>query len=300
MFLTIGYDFFKDENSLNVSPTNVSGMTETKIYNGIFDHLNQTSNIDFSYNTTIPTEWDFMTLLDCNFNNNIDAGNVENSFKDVSEIKIKRRKSGTFDWLDLKTITIEDPSQINIAFNDNIALNFTEYEYALVPVIGSIEGNYISDKITTDFNGVFICDVDTIYKFYSDVSYGGLTNVQKVGVFEPFGRQYPIFVSNALINYKEGTFTSKIMVSDLQNGIDIETRKSMVEKRDLLLSYFTNHKSKIIKDWNGNAWLVMVTGNPTVSFNSTLGMGIMDVSFDFKESGNATSISDLKSTGVTG
>ena len=64
-----------------------------------------------------------------------------------------------------------------------MAQSEVEYEYAFVPIVGGIEGNYVSNTLKTKFDGVFICDADTIYRFYSGVSYGTQTKVQKIGVF---------------------------------------------------------------------------------------------------------------------
>ena len=60
-----------------------------------------------------------------------------------------------------------------------------------------------------------------------------------------------------------------------------------------MLDYLTNKEPKIIKDWNGNAWLVYITGNPSVTYSNEYGMGIMDVSADWTEIGSMNSKSDL-------
>ena len=44
MFQFIGYDFYSDGNALNNAPSAVSNIIDTKLTNGIFDHLNLTKN----------------------------------------------------------------------------------------------------------------------------------------------------------------------------------------------------------------------------------------------------------------
>lgn len=294
MFQFLNYNFFKDEDCLNPLATNAQDFTDTTISNAIFEHFNQTKDVTSPSSSVIPTVWDFLTIMDANFNNNISAGNAADLFKDVTAIKIKRRKLGDFNWITLKTISITEPSMISIVFNDNLVCNFTEYEYAFVPVAQGIEGNYISKSIMAEFNGIFICDQDTIFKFIAETGYGNMEQVQKIGVFEPFGRQYPVVVTNGVINYKSSSFSALIATDD----IDMTNRKSMVEKREQLLKYFTNHKSKIIKDWNGNCWLMIVTSSPNITFDNNYGMGKMNVGFDWREVGDVNSQSDLIKTGM--
>ena len=39
----------------------------------------------------------------------------------------------------------------------------TDYEYALVPVINGIEGEYVIQQIRPQFNGVFVVGLNKIY-----------------------------------------------------------------------------------------------------------------------------------------
>lgn len=294
MFQFLNYNFCKDEDCPNPLATNSQDFTDTTIQNAVFKHFHQTKDVTSPQSSVIPTVWDYLTIMDANFKNNISAGNAADLFKDVTSIKIKRRKIEDFNWITLKTMPITDPSMISIAFNDNLVCNFTEYEYAFVPVVQDIEGNYISESIMAEFNGIFICDQDTIFKFIAEPGYGNMEQVQKIGVFEPFGKKYPVVVTNGVINYKSSSFSALVATDD----IDMTNRKGMVEKREQLLKYFTNHKSKIIKDWNGNCWLMIITSSPNITFDNKDGMGKMNIGFDWREVGNVNSQSDLVKTGM--
>ena len=66
MISFVGYNFLSDLNSVDPYPTNVGIFNQVEIYRAIYDH------IDISNDTTItsnipPTQWDFGTILDCNF-----------------------------------------------------------------------------------------------------------------------------------------------------------------------------------------------------------------------------------------
>lgn len=294
MFQFLNYNFCKDEDCLNPITTNAQDLNNTLITNAVFEHFHQTKDVTSASSPTIPTVWDYLTIMDANFKNNINAGNAADLFKNVTAIKIKRRKLGEFNWITLKIIPILDPNNINIAFNDNLVCNFTDYEYAFVPIIQDVEGNYTSESIMAEFNGVFICDQDTIFKFIAEPGYGNMEQVQKIGVFEPFGKQYPVVVSNGVINYKSSSFSAMVATDD----IDMNNRKGMVEKREQLLKYFTNHKSKIIKDWNGNIFLAIITSSPNITFDNKYGMGKMNIGFDWREVGDANNQNDLLNTGM--
>ena len=60
----------------------------------------------------------------------------------------------------------------------------------------------------------------------------------------------------------------------------------------------TNKKPKIIKDWNGQAWLCIITGNPSTSYISNTGMGLMSISADWTEVGDVNNQDDLYANGL--
>lgn len=291
-----GYNFFQDGNALDPFPTSVNDITTTELSNAIFDDFYVTKDTSSAYSTTVPTEWDFYTIMLANFNGNLNAGNIDALLSQLTSIRIKRRPVGSFDWITIREIPVETLEDISFIFDDNFGANLTEYEYAWVPVLNEVEGNYIIKSILSQFNGVFICDLETVYKFVGDVAYGTSEQVQKIGTFEPFGRQYPVYVSNAMTNYQKGSLSAKIMGRYETTGVF--NRQEMVSEKNALLSWLTNKQAKIIKDYNGNIWLVVIIGNPSVIYNGKWGNGIMDVSLNYSETGSVDSASDLRSAGL--
>lgn len=297
MFVMCGYDFCADGNALNPAPILNNEFTDIVLKNGIFDHWNVTRDISNPYNSEIPTDWDYLTVMNANFNGNIDAGNSAFSLSTIDGIKIKRRKVTEFDWVTLTYLEASQVQSLNFTFNDNIAASGYTYEYAFVPVVGGIEGNYITNTIGAKFDGVFICDLDTIYKFYAGVEYGTQEKVQKIGVFEPYGRKYPVVVSNGLINYSKGSFGGTVLPNTYFED-RILNRVQMSQQREQLLDFLTNKKAKILKDWNGNCWLMIIVDNPLVSYESNIGMGIANADANWIELGDWDSQSDLYNNGI--
>lgn len=301
MLSLVGYNFCGDINCLDELPTNVNNITKTRIQNGIYDHINILGEADSAYSTAIPDSWGFDTILDCNFKNNISGGNIGELAQYITEFRIKRRVKGTYDWITIKDEYINDPSELSVIFKDNLALNYTEYEYAFVPIMNDAEGNYVIEDVLSKFNGVYICDINTIYKFYAGVEYGDTDRVQQVGVFAPFGSKYPVVISNGLIDYHTGSINGYILPNDneFMNFTD-DMRYAMVKRRNEITEFLVNKEPKIVKDWNGNAWLLVVVDNVNASYVQESGNALTKVNFTWNEIGNVHSNDDLKETVYSG
>lgn len=249
MLQFLNYNFFSDINALDNAPSNVESINNVKLTNAIFEHFNVTQNINTEVNTSIPTAWDYDTILDANFENSLNAGNVDFLVEQISAIKIKRRVQGTFDWLTLATIPINSVNDLNFTFNDLLNKNGVQYEYAFVPIIENVEGNYIIDTVFSQFNGVFIGDAQNIYKFLYEVAYGSNSRNQQVGIFEVLGQQYPVFVANGSLSYESGSVTATILNDDFETT-GVINRTAITQQKDIIKDFLTNKKAKILKDLN--------------------------------------------------
>lgn len=296
MLSFLGYNFFSDGNSLDPYPTSLENITNLTIQNGIYDEVYLTKDTIEDYSTIKPTDWGLYTILLAQFEGNLDGGNLAGAVQQMDSIRIKRRKVGEFDWVTLKVVPINTAADLSFVGEDLYAEYDTDYEYAWVPVLNGIEGNYVTAEITSKFNGVFIADADTIYKFYAGVTYGSAQSVQQVGMFTPLNQKYPIYVANSQTDFMTGSISGQIM--GRYEDTHEFNRKEMVQERDALLKFLKNKKPKIIKDDNGNQWLVFITGTPSVSFDARWGNGMMNVSFDWGEVGDSNDTQDLQNAGL--
>lgn len=293
----IGYNFCSDVNSLDPTPTNIQSITNTEIRNGIFDHFNVSRDTSFDYDSVIPTDWDVNTIMNADFAGNVSAGNVAQVATGVTSVKIKRRIKGTFDWMTIREIPVNEPEDMSFVITDNLNVNNTGYEYAFVPVMETVEGNYIIDSIMSKFNGVFVCDINTVIKFKAGVEYSSNDAVQQVGVLQPYNRQYPIIVSNSIVNYESGAIGGWVLPEGYEDNRIID-RAEIVKEREIIKNYLQNKKPKIIKDYNGNAWLVFFTGNPTFTYDNSYGQGMVKVSAEWTEIGDVNNKTDLFESGM--
>lgn len=297
MFSFLGYNFVQDGNSLDIAPTSVNNVTTVQVQNGIFDHFHLTNNTTNDYSPIKNMEWAYLDIIVANFDNNINGGNVDFLLQYLTAIKVKRRIKGTFNWVTLKTVAVKAFEDLNFAFNDYIAANNTDYEYALVPILNGAEGDYITNSITSQFKGVFICEKDSIYKFYAGVSYGTGKRVKKIGVFEPYGSKYPIIVANAKTNYYSNSISFTVLPLDYEEN-RIMDRYEINKLTEEILNYITDNKAKIIKDWNNSIHLVYPSSEPNITYDNNWGMGKVDISFDYVEVGDANNEKDLMEFGL--
>ena len=308
----LGYNFLQDRYSWQPVPTNLTNITNVQIENGIYDYFNITKDTDFPYITTYPLTWDENTQMDADFKGNINAGNVDYVVGNISQIRVKRRKKGEFNWYTLFNVEINKITDIDFVRYDRLAQNDTEYEYAIVPIIGNVEGVYAVNSIKSEFYGIFITDGETSYKFKENASYSSNERVRLTGTYEPYGSKYPIVISNGNLSYEKGTVSGDILVYNenegyainTQNGIQVYTnnsgldRKATVERLNNIKNFLTTASAKILKDFNGNIWLVTLSDNIPITYYSEVGMGFAQIGFNWSEIGNASSGQDLYLSGM--
>ena len=293
----IGYNFCADENALDPTPTVVNNITYTRVQNGIFDHFNVSQNTSFDYSSIIPTDWDTDTWMNASFAGNTSAGNVAQVAFGVTSIRVKRRIKGTFDWITIREIPVTKPEDLSFVITDNLYAYNVEYEYAYVPMMEDVEGSYIIESILSKFEGVFICYIDTVFKFYAGVEYDTNDAIQQVGVFQPFNRKYPIVVSNSIMQYQTGSIGGWVLPEDYEDT-HVFDRSKIVKEKEVLLNFLMNKKPKILKDMNGNNWLVYFTGNPTVTYDNNYGQGMLKVAAKWTEVGDPNDKTDLYENGL--
>lgn len=290
----LGYNFLRDAYSAQPTPTNLTNITQVEISNGIYDHVNISKDTSFDYITDIPTEWDLQTQLNADFDNSINAGNIDYVVSEISSIRVKRREKGSFDWITLFDVPVSSVTDVDFVKYDYTNKHNTTYEYAIVPVIGSTEGEYSINEVYSEFYGVFITDNNESYKFLENVAYSGNERVNATAVYEPYGSKYPISVSNGLLNYERGNVSGDIVIIE-NNDID---RAGVIQRLNDIKDFLKNKNAKILKDFNGNIWLVQIDGNIPSVYYKEVGMGLANISFNWVEIGDSNSARDLYKNGL--
>lgn len=262
---------------------------------GDYDHINITSDITKQYTTEIP-EWDYNTLFDCDFNGNVNGGNVNIIMSRLSGIRIKRRDKETFDWITIKETDVKQIEDINFSLEDFNVPSGKAQEYALVPIMqGGIEGDYIISQIEPNFKGVFISTRDKIFKLYNGVVYGGFTNNKQIGMLQPIGSKYPYTIQNALTRYESGSVSGSLYGYEFDKNRIIDRQSIILQTQDLI-NILSEGEAICIKDWNGSIWIGRVSDNDSI--DRQVVDGHSTVTFSFVEQGKYNNQEDLYENGL--
>lgn len=238
-----------------------------------------------------------------------EQGNVELLYHiPITNLLVKRQDVDDVSggWLTLYSQPITQASDMDFTFIDFLNQYGKTYKYALVPLLTQtqsgveveVEGGYtVSNEVQSVFDGVFIADSTGSQKCKANVGYGNVDMNQVVGSITPIGAKYPIIITNSHNQYHNGSISGTIVPDDYYFNGNL-SRIDMVNKRNELEQFLTNKRVKVIKDWNGNIWLVMIVGNVSCTFNNNYGMGIVSFSTNWTEVGDPTNQQDLQATGL--
>ena len=291
MFL--GYGFAGGNYSLDATPVCQNDSTLLKVSNAVVGDLYAT-NEALTYSTTIPDNWNFYTIMHGKFSGNLLAGNIDFAVSEVSSLRIERRVKNNTNWVILHEQTVSKKEDLTVLYYDKTARANTTYEYAIVPIIGQVEGTKYSQEITTDFQGLFVVDRDNVFQTELDVNFSNAKRNKPRSVITPIGSKYPQVVSNSTNNYDSGTVSAEwIKYNQEDDSWDTDNAISYI---DNLKDFLNNEYPKLIKYQDGRMWLANVSSSEITDEEDDAHMQI-HTSFDFTEIADCDSGSDLYANG---
>lgn len=287
----LGYSHSTDPTLVNINNSN-----NVTLENSVCDEIYTSLDIE-NYNSTTKPEWSSNTIFYAKFHGGLFAGNVEYTLSTLSALRVKRRPMGSYKWITLHELTgIKKVEDVRIEFKDVTPL-MQEYEYALVPVINNVEGEYTIKSIKPDFRGVFIIGQDKIFHTVLNINSCGEMLPQRnftSATATPLDSKYPYVFYNGINNYDSGTLAATYAPFDKENcEWDFENAcKYRNELKDML----TDGRPKIIKYDDGCGWLVAVVNNSITESANGSKYNVI-TSFDWTEIGNLESSNDLYFSG---
>lgn len=275
-------------------------LTDLIIGNGVFSHMNISTNIDLPYSHDIPQNFDEYTIMNCSFDGNLNGGSADSDITNLKALKIKRReKDTTTNWVTIYEHVVADFSDLELTYHDYFVPCGKEIEYALVPVLnGNIDGDYYVKTVKPQWSKVVLSDKENHFEFLSEVKYNSFNQNIEVGALQPIGSKYPTLLQNSITNYLSGQITLKLLGYEY-DGVSPDRINAHNQLQDVL-DFLTNGKAKVLTDWNGNAIILRVSETPTIDCISEYGMGIYNVSFAFVEQGKVNNENDLKDLNLKG
>ena len=287
--IILGDSFLGADYSYSPTVTNVDRINEVTVSNSEFDTINITNNIDLENVLDVSTVWDNDTILLATFEGSSNAGNVDFALDNTSDILIKRREKGTFDWKTVYQKPIEKIEDFNILFMDKYCKNNITYEYACIGALNGVESNHNIVEVESKFNGMFIMDKDTIYGTELDLGSCDTTRNHYLMKQEYPAQKYPGAYSYSESNYDSGEASGYFVRFDSENCEFLFDNNTEYMKG--IIDFLTNHKPKILKLEDGRIWLISVDGMPTDTEDGHRLHRI--ISFAWFESGNYNSEEDL-------
>lgn len=119
------------------------------IESGVFDHLYVTRSVE-DQEEDFPS-WDYDTIMSADLDGNLRGGNISYMIQQINSIRIKRRRTGSYNWVTLFDVPVHEAKDLEFERYDRYAANGVGYEYALVPVVDNKEGYVNKNGITPHF-----------------------------------------------------------------------------------------------------------------------------------------------------
>lgn len=277
-------------NSLDAVPARLGAVTSFELRDGVIDELSAVKALVQEFGG-----WDYNTLFHAAFHNTLLAGNVNYSASTVSAMKIKQRKKGDYVWQTCFVIPILDDTSFSFERFYRYAAASTDYEFALVPVLGEdVEGNYSVNEIKSEFDGYFFVEKDAAFQAVLETGLS-LERNQQTALVIPFKRKYPIVVKNGDVNYTTGSLQAAFIEFDPSTGI--WKTDSGWSYREKLIDFLTNGKPKIYKDFEGRIKMVSITDVIPESPNGHY--QLVNSTIHFVEIGDCTDVTDMYAGGFT-
>lgn len=302
----LGYNFLgADETAIPISPVIPKDNDAIELSGVMADVLAVTKDVTFEPTAKINKEWDWDTILIADFNDDTFAGNVKWDINAISHVTIKRRIVGTYKWVTLAVQEVNDIDDFNLSGTD-ITAESLEYEYAIVPLFNNgAEGEYYSTPTVDVTNSdLVVIDSTGIYHTPLTDGYCDTTDVHPNSVLELLHNRYPTIVRNTEANYETINVTGNFVPFDDEKNCSFNKALDGTPQGDRLRhlyarqvkEFLTNGKTKILKNVDGQCWLVYVTTPPTDTADGYY--NIRKLSFGCTETGSLKSEEDLYYAGL--
>lgn len=278
-------DFSADTNGVNAANDGGKSAGEMK---KILDWLNSSVDSEtISFEQLTDAIKGYGTAMD-EAKEKTDA--IKSAFSGLYDIqqKIKNSQFGVGD-LDATESKIESILQLSKFFGDN-----KDLMDMAVPVVDEIEQVYTSTSAVSDFDGAWLMDKDISYYVGLEPAVTNITRNQEASVETTLGSKYPIVFYGSEANYYSGNFSGVIIKWDRAN--DAFDFDGSIDYRETFINWLTNKKPKVLKMYDGRAWLMNVNGN--VSYSDDEHPDKVEISFDFVETGNLNNGDDMKNAGL--
>jgi len=233
-------------------------------------------------------EWQSNTAFLATFNNTLEAGNLSMGDTDVDTLRFKKRKKGEMEWLLIDEVPYVKTQEL-YEVRDRLARSNIEYEYAIVPTVGGIEGEIVTNSIVALHDGLWVVDANNSVNIFCEVNYGNVNHNTNIATFELLDNKYPMVVAGEL-DYVSGTISGRLLSDESrkEHRMDYQAELNL---RENVFKFFKNGKPKILKNDKGRYYLITISGVTEKPYD--LDDASVTVSFNWVEIGDAEDLQTL-------
>lgn len=289
----LGITFLSGKNSLYPPPNKVEIISSVSISNGSHNQLFISKNPNKTVNNW-DDDWDYDTVMDAEYNENLDAGNSGFSLRNTDNVIIRRRELLDDNWVTIYVKEINTSEDFDINFLDRYArLGDTEYVYRISSTLNGIENSYVEQNVVSSSDGMYLSDKDSTYGTMYNLDGCDTTQNFKSNIIETYNR-YPTVVSNSIANYEKGSASGLFLVMDENCELN---RQNTLKYRNLFKERLASRKSFILKVPDGRIWMAKCIGSPTDTMDGHKDLRM--VTFEWVEIGSVNDMEALYYNGLS-
>lgn len=172
---------------------------------------------------------------------------------------------------------------------------------------GGLESGYLTNGVTNyNYRGrTIVGDKNGQFEVYYSKVYDTTNFNHSVGIYNPFNRVFPTFISNGKQKYRTGGFEAKIATENALKQVATfsgrsEGARSIVNLANAFAAFLMDKDNpvKTIKDSNGNYLMVRFVDAPSLSYSNEFGQQIITLSAQWVECGDVNDIDDWVKNGL--
>ena len=267
----------------------VENITTLELFNAVYEDLYATQineSVKPVDQIVPPNEWDAATYLHAKFEGSIYCGNADFGVDNTTNILVKRRKKGSFEWFTLFDIPANNVDDYVFTVIDPYS-PVGDLEYAAVPIINGVESSYNIAEINYDFNGLLLIEKDKTVWAITDIVLSEDKN-SSIGICNTLVGRYPYVFHNSENDYYTGSVSATFI--DFSNCRMPDTRRIHEHYEDVM-AFLSNKKPKILKYCDGRIRLISVTTLPNNTADEHF--DVHTISFSYTEIGSTLSNKDM-------
>lgn len=290
-----------DECAIPFTPTSLEDDTVLELSGGAFDGMYVSKNLNAKPNE-LPTDWDFDTVMFAQFNDyHAEAGNYGWNLNNTTHLIVRRRAKNEYNWITIRVQPVSSLADFDFDGID-LATESKDYEYAIFSFLNGAEGSYTSAFVTSKNNELVVADRTGTYTTPFTDGYCDTVDTSPNALVTTMYDKYPTVVRNTNANYEEISVNASFLPNKKENGecmnYDdvVENDKIRVLYQRQTKDFLSNGMPKVLKNVDGQVWLVYVTTPPTDTADEIYS----DRKFSFKctEVGTVRSERDLQEAGM--